>query len=53
MLVNKDNEGTSPIAVPVPPPKRFLTVVHLRLFFITKLLMFVFLSVCVCVCVYV
>lgn len=25
MLVNKDNEGTSPIAVPVPPPKRFLT----------------------------
>ncbi|KAI9565313.1 hypothetical protein GHT06_009103 [Daphnia sinensis] len=25
LLVNKDNEGTSPIAVPVPPPKRFLT----------------------------
>lgn len=25
LLVNKDSEGTSPIAVPVPPPKRFLT----------------------------
>ena len=25
--MNKDNEGTSPIAVPVPPPKRFLTVI--------------------------
>lgn len=26
LLVNKESEGTSPIAVPVPPPKRFLTV---------------------------
>ena len=26
LLVNKESEGTSPIAVPVPPPKQFLTV---------------------------
>jgi transcription factor E2F4/5 len=26
LLVNKESEGTSPVAVPVPPPKRFLTV---------------------------
>merc|ERR1712071_532911 len=25
LLVNKESEGTSPIAVPVPPPKQFLT----------------------------
>lgn len=27
LLVNKESEGTSPVAVPVPPPKRFLSVI--------------------------
>ena len=31
LLVNKESEGTSPVAVPVPPPKRFLTVSNINL----------------------
>ena len=36
--MNKDSEGTSPIAVPVPPPKRFLTVFVVLQIFITLVL---------------
>lgn len=37
LLVNKESEGTSPVAVAVPPPKRFLTVsTFFSLFFFRK-----------------
>ena len=42
LLVNKESEGTSPIAVPVPPPQQFLTVsqtpfIEIRSFPINKI----------------